>query len=162
MLQPHSFLWHYLWLGPHFLQAVLAVLMLRRGLHRTFPLFFAYIVFEAAEEFILYGMDILPSVSVRTWWLTFCAGLIIEGSLNLAVIGELVRRLLHSRPTIANISARIFTIAASGLVLLAVLAAAYAPVDRQQYVWSYRGYLLLQSFYLVEGGLALFLFLFVA
>ena len=162
MLQPHSFLWHYLWLGPHFLQVALAVLMWRRGLHKTFPFFFAYIVFEAAEEFTLYGMDILPSVGVRTWWLAFCAGLIIEGSLNLGVIGELVRRLLRSRPTIANVTARLFTAVAAGLVLLAVLAAAYAPVDHQQYIWSYRGYVLLQSFYLIEGGLALFLFLFVA
>ena len=42
------------------LQAVLAVLFWRRGIHRQFPVFFAYLVFEAIEQFTLYGMDILP------------------------------------------------------------------------------------------------------
>ena len=50
----------------------------------------------------------------------------------------------------------------SDLRCLAVVAGAYAPMDHRLYVWSYRGHVLHQSFYIVQGGLALFLFLFVA
>jgi len=48
------------------------------------------------------------------------------------------------------------------LVLLATLAAAYAPVDNQQFALGYRGHLLQQTLYLIECGLILFLFLFTA
>jgi hypothetical protein len=162
MLQSHSLLWHYLWLGPHVLQALFAVLLCRRGLHKAFPVFFAYTIFEAIEEFTLYGMDILPSVGLKTWWLTFCAGLIIEGVFMFAVIRELFSRLVLSRPAIAKVGSRLMSGTGAVLVLLAIVAAAYAPMDHPQYVWTYRAHILLQSLYIVEGGLVLFLFLFVA
>lgn len=162
MLQPHSLLWHYLWLGPHVLQSALALLLWRRGLHRLFPVFFAYTIFEAIEEFTLYGMDILPSVSVRTWWLAFYAGLIIEGALKLGVIGELFSLLLRPRTALAKVGSRLISGSGAALVLSAVLAAAYVQREPWQYIWTYRSHVLLQSFYVVEGGLILFLFLFAA
>ncbi|MFY9908314.1 MAG: hypothetical protein WAK56_00650 [Candidatus Sulfotelmatobacter sp.] len=140
----------------------IVLLLWRRKLHRVFPIFFAYTVFEALEEFTLYAMDILPSVTLRTWWLAFCVGLIIEGVLNVSVMVELFSHFLHSRPVTAKRGKLLITISAAILVLLAVAAAAYAPMDHPQYVWTYRGHVLLQSFYIVEGGLALFLFLFAA
>jgi hypothetical protein len=162
MLRPHTLLWHYLWVGPHVLQAVLAVFLWRSRVYRRFPVFFAYLVFEAIEEFTLYGMDILPSVTVRVWWLTFCAGLIVEGTLKLGAVGELFCNLLSSRPPIARIGTRLIASVAAALFLLAIAAAAYAPMNRGQYGLTYRAHILLQSFYITEGGLALFLFLFVA
>jgi hypothetical protein len=162
MLQSHSWLWHYLWLAPHVLQVGLAVFLWRRRLHKFFPIFFAYIIFKAIEEFTLYGMDILPSVSVRLWWITCCTTLILEGVLVLGVIRELFSHLLRPRPVIVKASAHLFSYASAALVLVAIAAAAYAPMDHPQYVWTYRAHILLQSLYIVEGGLALFLFVFVA
>jgi hypothetical protein len=162
MLQPHSFLWHYLWLAPHVLQLVLVILLWRRGLHRLFPVFFAYLIFEAIEEFTLYGMDLLPSVSGEAWWSAFCVGLVVEGALKLGVIGELFFHLLSSRAALAKVGSRLISGAGGFLMLLAVLAAAYVPTDHPKYIWTYRSYLFLQSFYMIEGGLILFLFLFAA
>ena len=45
-MYPHSFLWHYLWIAPHALQIIIAIVMLRRGLFREFPVFFTYTVFQ--------------------------------------------------------------------------------------------------------------------
>jgi hypothetical protein len=162
MLQSHSWLWHYLWLAPHVLQTVLAVFLCRRGLRKLFPVFFAYIIFKAIDEFTLYGMDILPSVSVRAWWLTFCGSVILEGGFVLGVIRELFCHLVRPRPVIVKASAHLFSYASATLVLLAIAAAAYAPMDHPQYVWTYRAHILLQSLYIIGGGLALFLFVFVA
>src|SRR5271170_7780734 len=106
MLQSHSFLWHYLWLGPNVLQAAIAVLLWRRGLHRQFPLFFAYLIFGAFEQFTLYGMDVLPAVSAETFWLACCAGLVLESALKIGVVGELFFHLLRTRPTIREGSIR--------------------------------------------------------
>jgi len=44
-MRAHSFLWHYLWIAPHALQFIVASVMLRRGLWREFPVFFAYTLF---------------------------------------------------------------------------------------------------------------------
>ena len=162
MLQPHSLLWHYLWLGPHVLQVGLAAVLWRKKLYKVFPLFFAYLVFEAAEEFTLYAMDVLPSVTARTWWIAFCFGLLVEGALKLGVVAEILFHSVRGRVSIAKISLQLVAITGAVLVLLAVVAAAYAPVDATQPVWTYRGCVLLQSFYIVEGGFALFLFLFIA
>ena len=162
MLQAHSFLWHYLWLAPHVLQAALVVFLWRRGLHRLFPVFIAYTIFEALEEFTLYAMDVLPSVSGDTFWRAFCAGLIVEGVLKCGVIGELFFHLLRLRPALAKVGSRLISGFGAVLVLLATLAAAYAPIDHTRYILIYRAQLLLQSLYIVGCGLVLFLFLFAA
>jgi hypothetical protein len=162
MLQPHSLLWHYLWIGPHILQGVLAILLWRRGFYKQFPVFFSFLVYGAIEQFTLYGLDLLPAVSVRAWWLAFSAGLVIEGAFRLAVMGELFFHLLRSRPTIAKIGGRLITCTGAVLVLLATLAAAYAPVDSQQFAIGYRAHILQQTLYMIECGLILFLFVFTA
>ena len=162
MLQPHSFLWHYLWLAPHILQLALAVLMWRRGLHKLFPVFLAYLIFEASEEFTLYAMDVIPSVSVDAFWRAFSFGLVIEGILKCGVVGELFFHLLRSGPALAKVGSRLISGAGAVLVLLATLAAALAPQDPAQYALINRAHILLQSLYIVECGLILFLFLFAA
>ena len=162
MLQSHSLLWHYLWLGPQILQASLVVVLWRRGFHRQFPVFFAYLICEATEAITLYGMDVLPSVSVTAWWYACCAGLIIEGFIRLGVMGELFFHLLRTRPAIAKIGGRLITSTGAVLVLVATLAAAYAPVDTRQFAIGYRAHILQQTLYMIECGLILFLFLFTA
>jgi hypothetical protein len=162
MLQPHSLLWHYLWIGPHILQSVLAIALWRRGFHKQFPIFFTYLVFEAIETFTLYGMDALPWVSGKTWWIVFCLGLFLQGFIRLAVMGELFSHLLRPRPAIAKLGGRLITYTGAILVLLATLAAAYAPVDTHQFAIGYRANILQQTLYMIESGLILFLFLFAA
>lgn len=160
MLQAHSFLWHYLWLAPHVLQLGLAWLLWRRGFVRIFPLFLAFLLFGAAKEFTLYTMDVRPSVSGETFWRTDCVSLIVEGVIRFALIGELSRRLLEPWTALAKLSGRLITGAGAALVLLATVAAAYAPIDNPQYAIISRAHILEQTFYIVQSGLILSLFLF--
>jgi len=162
MLQPHSLLWHYLWLGPQVLQAALAILLWRRGLGRLFPVFLAYLAFGTIEQFTLYTMDVVPLGSVETFWRAFFAGAIIEGAIKFGVIGELFFHLLQSRPAIAKVGRRLISGAGAAFVLLAVAAAAYTPIVHRQLISISRAHILLQSSYVVDCGLALFLFLFAA
>src|SRR2546423_5704883 len=100
MLQPHSLLWHYLWLGPHILQVGLAVWLVRRGLHKVLPVFTAYLLFEGLNNFTLYAMDILPSVTVQTFWRSCCVGLVVrseEHTSELQSLAYLVCRLLLAK-----------------------------------------------------------------
>jgi len=162
MLQPHSILWHYLWLGPHVLQAALAVLLFRRGFHKRFPFFLAYLTFEAIEEIALYGLDVFHLVSAQTWWIVFSAGSIVEGTLKIGVIGEFVSHLLGPRPTLAGWGRRLISGSGAVFLLLATLAAAYTQADHTQYALVSRAHILLQSLYIVGAGLTLLTFLFAA
>jgi hypothetical protein len=162
MLQAHSILWHYLWLAPHILQLALAAFLIRRGLHKVFPVFLAYLLFEAAEEFVLYAMDVLPSVPWQAFWRAFCAGLVIEGLLMFALVGELFSNLVHSWPAVARLGNRLIRGSGALLVLIATLAAAYAPIDNPQAAIISRAHILEQTLYVIQCGLVLFLFLFAA
>jgi hypothetical protein len=162
MLQAHSLLWHYLWLAPHVLQVLLAIILCQRGLYKLFPVFLAYTIFEAVEEFTLYGMDVLPWVGVDTFWQTFWIGLIIEGLLRFVLIGELFLHLLRPWAAVASLGSRLISYTGAVLVLLATLAAAYAPIDDPRYSLISRAHILEQTLYIVQCGLVLFLFLFAA
>jgi hypothetical protein len=162
MLQAHSYLWHYLWIGPHVLQVFLAVFVWRRGLYKIFPVFLLFLVFEALEEFTLYGLDILPSVSSDTFWQAYSVGLILEELVKLVLIGELFGHLLRPWPALSKFGYRLISGIGAGLVLLSVLAAAYTPIDNPQYIIASRAHIMEQTFYIIECGLVLSLFLFAA
>jgi hypothetical protein len=162
MLQPHSLLWHYLWLGPQVLQATLVVFLWRRGIHKLFPFFVAYLTFGAIEQFTLYTMDVVPLGSVEAFWQAFFAGAVIEGAIKFAVSGELFFHLLRSRPAIAKLGSRLISGVGAAVLLLAVAAAAYTPIVHRPLISISRAYVLLQSSYVIDCGLALFLFLFAA
>lgn len=161
MLQAHSLLWHYLWVGPHILQLLLAVFMWRRGMGRLFPVFLSYLIFEAVEELTLYGLDVSPSVSGETFWRFFCFGLIVEGLIKLGVIGELFFCLLRPWSAVAKVGSRLISGIGAILVLSASLAAAFMVPDNNHWLIS-GSHILQQTFYIVECGLLMFLFCFAA
>ena len=57
MTLPH-FIWlyRYLWIAPHVLLLAVAAVMFRKGLHKSFPIFFSYVLFEFLMFSILYPM----------------------------------------------------------------------------------------------------------
>jgi hypothetical protein len=162
MLQAHSFFWHYLWLAPHVLQLGLALFLWRRGLHKEFPVFFAYLVFEACEEFVLYALDVSPSASAESFWLAFWIGLILEGLIKFALIGEIFARVFRPYPYLGSFGKRMICWAGVALVFVATVAAAYAPIDNPSYRYVSGAHILEQTIYMVECGLILSLFLFAA
>jgi hypothetical protein len=166
MLRPHSFLWHYLWVGPDVLLGLLAVVAWHRGLRKPYPAFFAYLVFESVQGLTLYALDLLPSVSADAYWRAAYAGLVIEGFVKLAVIRELFGNLIRPRPRLAGSGRRLIFSGGAVLFLLAALVAAHAPVPaREAPSWAHtlsHVQALNEATYLVEAGLLLFIFLFAA
>jgi len=49
-------IWLYLWVTPHLLLAAIAVLMFRKGLHKDFPIFFSYLLFEFLQFCFLFAV----------------------------------------------------------------------------------------------------------
>ncbi|HKU24311.1 MAG TPA: hypothetical protein VJQ54_02505 [Candidatus Sulfotelmatobacter sp.] len=159
MLQAHSLLWHYLWVAPNVLLLGLGILLWKRKLHSQYPFFFAFSLIGAAEQLILYISDILPSVSPGTWWFIFWACLVLEGLLKFGVIAEIFAHVFGPYRSVAKLGKTLIQVVGTLLLLLAVLAAAYAPKDSLFGIVS-GAHLLEQAIYLIETGLLLFIFLF--
>jgi hypothetical protein len=161
MLRAHSLLWDYLWLAPDVLQLGLAAMLYRRGLHKTFPVFFAYLIYEALETFTLYSLDVLPSVAGQTYWRAFWVGLIAGGLIRFGVIGELLRHLLRPWPALAGTGNRLLSFAGAALTLIAAIAGALTTPNNPHWIVG-GGHILQQTLYIVQCGLILFIFIFAA
>jgi len=158
-MHPHSLLWHYLWLGPHAFQIAIAVIMLRRSLHRDFPVFFTYTVYEAIQGVTLFVLDHHDSVSAPQYWQAYWIGNIGSIVLRFGMIWEIFSHVFAPYPSLWEFGKMIFRWAAVVLVLVAVTVAFYSPAPTgpplQSGVWVVD-----RTISIIQCGLLLFLFLF--
>ncbi len=160
MLQAHSLLWHYLWIGPNILLLGLAILCWRSKLQRQFPVFLIFAVVVAIEQLVIYVADVSASVSGETFWRVFWAGLLIEALVKFALIGEIFSNVFGQYPSLAGLGKKVVRGVGILLVLGATVAAAYAPIDNSRYTVISRAHILQQTVYMVECGLLIAIFLF--
>ncbi len=160
MLQAHSFLWHYLWVAPNVLLMLLALQMWKRGLHREFPAFFCYAVFESVGGSVLYTIDVIPSFSGITFWWASLGFLIVEVFIKFIVVGEIFTHLLRRYPSLGRLAKVLISSLGIILVFTATIIAAYANQTPFWLVSTTR--ILGRSVSVVQCGLILFLFVFAA
>jgi hypothetical protein len=159
MLQAHSLLWYYLWVAPSVLLLVLALSMWRRRLHSLYPFFFALAATSAVEQLILCVADKMPSVSAEAWWRIFWVGLLVEGLLKFALIGEIFAHVFNPYASVAKLGKLLIRGVGCALVITAAVSAALAPQD-SPYGLINGAHLLVEAIYLIETGLLLFVFMF--
>ena len=161
MLQAHSLLWHYLWVAPNLVLALLGLLMWRRGLQRQFPVFITFAFLVSIEQLTVYGADLVSWVSAENFWRIFWVGLLIEGFLKIVLIGDLFAHVFGSYASVAGLGKSLIRSVGGLLVLIAVFGAAYVQRDNTHWLIS-GAHILEQTIYLIECGLLLFIFLFAA
>jgi hypothetical protein len=126
--------WHalvalFLWISPHLLLGVLAVVLCKRGLYRNFPCFFAYVLYEIAQFVLMFTLYFNPSVSAHQYALAYYATLTLSLILRFGVIDE-VSRDLFRQSTLLKVSARRSLQCVTGfLLVLGILLAVYAPAE---------------------------------
>lgn len=152
MLQAHSLLWHYLWVAPSVLLLILGLGLWRLGVHRQHPFFLAFITASALEQLTLYVLDIVPSVEPLTWWRFFWAGLILEGILKFALLGEIFAHVFRPYLAIATLGKRAIGAVGVLLIFASSMAAAYAPLDGLFGIVS-GAHILEQTIYIIECGI---------
>jgi hypothetical protein len=161
MLQAHSLLWDYLWVGPNALLLALGFTLWRRGTWRAFPAFLAFAVFSAAGQIAVFAADVVPSVSPENFWRVDWVSLLIESFLKFFVIGEIFARVLKPYPSISKLGRILVSGLGAVLVLVAALTAAYSRGDSAVRLIS-GAHILEQTAFMIASGLILFLFLFAA
>jgi hypothetical protein len=128
MTVPH-WLFLYLWIAPHTLQAVLAVMMIHRMLVRQFPAFFTYTVFEVAQFLVLFTLARMASVSGSHWGVVWLTGSAISIALRFAVVHEIFSNVFHSYPALQEFGGVLFRWATAVLMIVAVTMVAYTSGD---------------------------------
>src|ERR1700732_5081484 len=107
-MHPHSFLWRYLWIAPHALQIIIAIVMVRRGLFREYPLFFAYTVFQIMEGGTLFVLDHIDAVSGDQYWLTHRVCQMFDTALRFAIIFEIFSSVFGKNPGLKSLTCVVF------------------------------------------------------
>lgn len=123
----------YLWIAPHALLAVLAIMMIRRNLVRQFPVFFAYTVFEILQFVVLFAADHMDSVTDEQFGVLWMSGSAISITLRFAVVHEVFSNVFRSYPALQEFGTILFRWATFVLMIVAVVLVAYSSgneIDR--------------------------------
>lgn len=150
---------YYLWIAPHVLLVVLAVLMFLRGLHRKFPIFFIYTLYEVLEFLTLFASRAISHSLGGVYRDVFIMTAVGSAVLRFGIIQEIFNNIFHDYPRligVATVSMRWLT----GVLLIAAgLLAVYSSGSTSNNMLS--GIMLLdRSVAIIQAGLLLFLFLF--
>jgi hypothetical protein len=146
-----------LWCAHPVLQSVLAVVMFRRRLYRSFPVFFAYIVAQIAIFVVLFPLDDGKHYEAffYTYWLTTAISVL----LGFKVIHEIFLDVFRSYHSLRDLGTVLFKWA--GLVMLMVACVVAASSTGRSTDPMVNGILALhRSVRVVQVGLVLFLLVF--
>jgi len=111
-----------LWIAHPILELSLAGVMFWRRLHRTFPVFFAYIVFQVVNFLILF--PIYRSGSIMPYFYAFWISAAISLAIGFKVIHEVFLDVLRPYPNLKDLGTLLFKWAALVMLLVAMVVTA--------------------------------------
>jgi len=157
MFQPHSVLWHYLWVAPNLLLAVLAGILWKQGLHKKFRGFYIYAWFQAVQWAVLYPMDLIPSVSAVDYWRIYWFSVLLESIILFVLISEIFADVFGSYAALARVGRLLIRWGGAFLLITATAIAARAPIDNRIWLVS-TSQIMQEAMYVVVSGLVVLLF----
>lgn len=114
-----------LWASQPILEIMVAVMMIRRKLHRTFPVFFSYLVAQVLMFCILYPVEKVGSH--RAYFYCYWVSCGISLVLGFKVIYEIFLDVFRPYHALKDLGAMLFKWAALVLLLAAVVIAIASP-----------------------------------
>jgi hypothetical protein len=125
-----------------------------------FPAFIAFAIFASIGQLVVYAADLIPFIDGFNFWRIDWISVLIESLLKFAVIGEVFSRLSTRYSAVDQLGKYLIRFLGVFLVFTAALVAAFGHSDSIYHLIS-GAHTLEQTSFLIETGLALFLFLFV-
>jgi hypothetical protein len=126
-MTPLRLLWYYLWVAPHVLQGIILFAMIRRGLHRQFPMFFLYTGFEILQSALLLAVSQFVSYFGTVYFQVYAVGLALSTAIRFGVIHELFYHFFQLYPALSEAGRFLFRAATLVLLLVAIGLAVSAP-----------------------------------
>jgi hypothetical protein len=129
LLNWHKALSLFLFITPHVLLGVLAVILYKRRLYREFPCFFAYVLYEIAKFIPLFALYTVLGATSKPYAYAYCATLMISIALRFGVIEEVSKDLFRESQFLKAAARRSLQCVTGSLVGIGVLLAVCAPGD---------------------------------
>ena len=156
----YKFALYYLWIAPHVLLVAVALFMYTRRLHKDFPVFFVYTLYETLGFLLRFAAYTaghgLGGSLYRYVFIVTAAG---STALRFGIIQEIFNNVFHDYPRLEATATASMRWVTGLLLVAAILAALYssgAVSDNLMVGVS----LLSRSVTIIQAGLLLFLFLF--
>ncbi len=154
----HKVLSLFLWITPHALLGVLAVVLCKRRLYREFPVFFTYVFYEIAEFILLFALYFIPGAG-KQYAYAYCGTLLLSIALRFGVIDEVSKDLFRESQFLKVAARRSLQCITGLLLVMGVLLAVYAPGDNSA-KWYAGIFVVNRGAAMVQCGLLLSLLLF--
>jgi hypothetical protein len=154
----HRLLFYCLWISPRVLLAIIAVVMYRRGLHRHFPVFLVYALYQIVEFAVLFALIKIPSVTGQQYAYAFAASLVLSIALRFGVIEEVVENLFRDHQFLKVFPKRQLRWIKVVLAAAALALALYIPATGNRLMGGL--YMAGRGTSLIQCGVTLFLICF--
>jgi hypothetical protein len=154
----HANIQQALWMSHPVLELSLAGILYWRRLHRTFPLFFAYIVFQVVNFLILF--PIYRYDSARTYFYAYWVCGIISLAIGFKVIHEIFLDVLSPYPNLKDLGTLLFKWAGLVMLLVAIVVTAASQSDGQDTVLGQAVIIGQRCVRFIQCGLIFFLLFF--
>jgi hypothetical protein len=158
-MTPLRMLWYCLWFAPHILQGILFFDMVRRRLHRSFPMFFLYTAFEILQFGLLFAISRSNVHFGEGYLRVYSVGLALSTAIRFGVIHELFSHFFLRYPALTGTGRLLFRGATIILLLVAVGLAVSAPGSSENFLLN-ATYALDRTVSVLQCGLLISLFLF--
>lgn len=158
-MKPLHVLWYCLWVAPHIFQGIIVFDMVRRRLHRQFPMFFLYTVFEILQFAVLFTISRSHLHFGGGYVRVYSVGLALSTAVRFAVIYELFSHFFRLYPALDGAGRLLFRGATIVLLLVAVGLAFSAPGNGTDLLVN-ATYALDRTVSVLQCGLLISLFLF--
>jgi hypothetical protein len=158
-MTPLRLLWYCLWVAPHVLQGIIVFAMVRRRLHRQFPMFFLYTAFEILQFAVLFAISRSHIHYGAGYVRVYSVGLALSTAIRFGVIHELFSHFFHRYPALDGSGRLLFRGATIVLLLVAVGLAVSAPGNGADFLLD-ATYALDRTVSVLQCGLLISLFLF--
>jgi len=145
-----------LWIAHPALELTLAVIMVGRKLSRTFPVFFAYILFQLFNFGIMFPIH--QSGNYDLYFYSYWIGSGISLAIGFKVIHEIFLNVFRPYHTLKDLGTVLFKWAALVMLFVAIVVAAASPADSSPIVQAVTT--VERCVRVIQCGLVLFLLLF--
>jgi hypothetical protein len=145
-----------LWITSWILAVALIGLILKKGLNREFPIFFAALASEAASDLINF---IASFVSYRAYYIAFWTGAAITTCIGFAVLYEVFKHIFRPYEYLRSFGSNLFRWSTLVLLLIGVVMALSSPSATKEPITSFI-FTIDRSVKLMQCGLVLFMYLF--
>jgi hypothetical protein len=156
----YKFALYYLWIAPHVLLVVVPVLMFVRRLHKNFPIFFVYTLYETLGFLLRFSAySVGHGLEGSSYRYVFIATLAGSTALRFGIIQEIFNNLFHDYPYLVGIARASMRWVTGLLFFAAILPTLYSSGAVSDNLMAGVS-LLSRSVTIIQAGLLLFLFLF--